>query len=110
MLKTLEEIKDFILTTLDDKKASDIKLLDLEGKTPIARYMIFASGRSQRNISAIAEFIALELKNKSTLPRISIEGLNGSDWVLLDTGDIIVHLFIPEARDTYRLENYWGKT
>ena len=108
MLNSTEELKSFILQQLEDKKAENITVIDLESKTPIAKYMIFATGRSTKNISAIAEHISTEIKRNSTIST-AIEGLGNSAWVVLDTGSIIIHLFHPEARDHYRLEEMWNK-
>jgi ribosome-associated protein len=108
MITTSEELKDCILKALDDKKAENINVMSLENKTSLAQYMIFATGRSTKNISAIADYIADEIKHNSNIKTV-IEGLGGSEWVLLDAGDIIVHLFNGEAREHYRLEELWGK-
>jgi len=108
MITTSEELKDFILKALDDKKAENITLMNLESRTSLAKYMIFATGRSTKNISAIADYIADEIKHHSKVKTV-IEGLGGSEWVLLDAGDIILHLFNGEARERYRLEELWGK-
>lgn len=102
-----EEIKDFILKLLEEKKAENIITLPIKSEVSIADYMIFASGRSVKNISSIAEYIALELKH--TLKwNASVEGLKGSDWILLDAGDVIVHLFHPEAREKFKIEELWN--
>lgn len=103
-----EELKDFILKCLEEKNAENISCIKIENKTPIAEYMIFASGRSVKNIQAIAEFTAIELK-KELKWKADVEGLKGSDWVLLDAGDIIVHLFHPETRERLKLEELWNK-
>lgn len=101
-----EEIKDFILKLLEEKNAENIITLPINSEVSIADYMIFASGRSVKNISAIAEHIALELKH--TLKwNAGVEGLKGSDWILLDAGDVIVHLFHPEAREKFKIEELW---
>ena len=70
--------------------------------------MIFASGRSTKNVGAIAEYVSLEVKHHTDL-KVNIEGLNKSEWVLLDTGDIIVHIFYPETRAHFKLEEMWNK-
>ncbi len=100
------EIKDFIIKNLEAKKAEDISCIDLQGKVPLADHMIFASGRSSKNIKAIAEFVALELKH--TLKwNAYVEGMQGSDWIVLDAGSVVVHLFHPEARENFKLEELW---
>jgi ribosome-associated protein len=105
---TKEQLKDFILKCLEDKNAADVSCIKLENETPLAEYMIFASGRSVKNIKAIAEYAAMELKNELKW-QASVEGLKGSDWILLDAGEVIVHLFHPEAREHYKLEELWDK-
>jgi ribosome-associated protein len=103
-----ENIKDFILKCLEEKKAENVSCISLKGAVPIADYMIFASGRSIKNIRAIAEYTAFELKHELKW-NASIEGLTGSDWILLDAGDVIVHLFHPEAREKFKVEELWEK-
>lgn len=94
-------------TSLDDDKAQDIVVIRLSGKSEIADFMVIASGTSQRQIGAMAEHIQDKLK-VSGLGGVSVEGASGCDWVLVDGGDIIVHLFRPEVRDFYGLEKMWG--
>ncbi len=94
-------------TVLDDAKAEDIISLDLAGKTSLADAMIIASGRSDRHVGAIADRVAFALKERG-LPSPRIEGTPVCDWVLIDAGDIIVHLFRPEVRGFYNLEKLWG--
>lgn len=106
MTENIAQLKDFIIHCLEEKKAENVIAIDLGEKAQLAKYMIFASGRSTKNISAIAEFIADELKHKANR-KSSIEGLGKSEWVLLDIGDIIVHIFHPEARAQFKLEEKW---
>ncbi len=101
-------LKDFILNCLDEKKAENINCMKLEGEVPLADYIIFASGRSTKNIQAIGEYIALQLKHELKC-NASIEGLKGSDWILVDAGDVIVHLFHPETRENLKLEELFSK-
>jgi ribosome-associated protein len=105
---TKEELRDFILKRLEEKKAENISCIKIENETPIAEYMIFASGRSVKNIKSIAEFAAQELKNELNW-NASVEGIKGSDWILMDAGEVIVHLFHPEAREHLKLEELWSK-
>ena len=96
-----------VLESLDDDQAQDVVNIPLEGKSSIADYMIVASGRSTRQVAAIATKLAERLKNGGFgAPRI--EGLPAADWVLIDAGDVIVHLFRPEVRSFYNLERMWG--
>ncbi|MFD0858840.1 ribosome silencing factor [Roseovarius aquimarinus] len=97
---------DLILASLDADKAEDIVEVDLRGKSSIGDYMVICSGRSSRQVSAIAEKLVDKLKHD--LNRASrIEGRETGDWVLIDTGDVIVHVFRPEVRDFYQLEKMW---
>ncbi len=92
---------------LEDAKAEDIISIDIKGKSPMGDYMIIASGRSQRHVGAIADQLVKNLKSKR-LGRARVEGLPHCDWVLIDTGDIIVHVFRPEVREFYNLEKIWS--
>jgi ribosome-associated protein len=92
---------------IDDAKAEDIVTLDLAGKTSLADAMIVASGRSDRHVGAIAERVASSLREMGQPPP-RMEGMTACDWVLIDTGDLIIHLFRPEVRGFYNLEKLWG--
>jgi ribosome-associated protein len=100
-------LKDFIEQFLDSKKAQEIVSIDLEGKSNIADYLVIASGTSQRQVGALAELLREELK-KQGIKNIHIEGLPQCDWVLVDAGDVIVHIFKPEIRLHYNLEKLWS--
>jgi ribosome-associated protein len=106
MLNSSEELKDFIVEALEEKKAENIVVIDIENKTSFTKYMIFATGRSTKNISAIADYISLELKHLCSL-KTTVEGSGTSEWVLLDAGDIVLHLFQAEARERYKVEELW---
>lgn len=96
-----------ILTSLDDSKAEDIVSIDLHGKTSLADTMIIATGRSNIHVGAIADRVIKAFKQSSaTAPRV--EGVQNCDWVLVDAGDVIVHIFRPEVRQFYNLEKMWG--
>jgi len=102
-----DEALKAILTTLEDSKAEDIVSIDIAGKSALADYMVVATGRSQRHVSAIAEHIDRDLTEAGG--RIArIEGVPHCDWVLLDAGDVIVHIFRPEVRAFYNLEKMWA--
>lgn len=95
-----------ILKSLDDDKAEDIVQIDLRGKTEIGDYMVICSGRSTRQVSAISEKLAQMVKDDfGRTPKV--EGKDIGDWVLIDTGDVIVHVFRPEVREFYQLEKMW---
>jgi nicotinate-nucleotide adenylyltransferase len=99
------DILDLVLQTLEDGKAEEIVTIDLAGKTTIADHMVIASGRSMRQVLALTEHLDDVLSRRT---RISIEGKKQGDWVLIDAGDVIVHLFRPEIRSYYNLEKMWG--
>ena len=100
------DLLDLVLQTLKDGKAEDIVTIDLAGKTTIADQMVIASGRSTRQVLALTEHLEEVLSRRI---RISIEGKTQGDWVLIDAGDVIVHLFRPEIRTYYNLEKMWGE-
>ena len=100
-------VEDLILARLDDDKAQDVVFIDLKGKSPIADGLIVASGRSQRHVSAMADHLLRALK-EAGYGKCRIEGMPSADWVLIDTGDVIVHLFRPEVRTFYNIEKIWS--
>jgi ribosome-associated protein len=96
-----------VLARLDDMKAEDIVTIDLTAKSSIADAMVVASGRSQRHVGAVADHVIKDLE-EAGLPGIKVEGMRQSDWVLIDAGDVIVHVFRPEVRAFYNLEKMWA--
>jgi ribosome-associated protein len=100
-------IVDLVMATLEDDKAEDAVVIDLEGKTTIADAMIIASGRSARQVGAMADHLLEKLKAAEVRP-LEMEGRTHGDWVLIDAGDVVVHLFRPEVREFYGLEKMWG--
>ncbi|ACT57864.1 ribosome silencing factor [Hirschia baltica] len=100
-------IPQMILDRLDDDKAENIVEIDLMGKSSIADTMIIASGRSTRHVGALADHLTRAFK-EADVHGVRVEGLQNCDWVLLDAGDTIVHLFRPEVREFYNLERIWG--
>jgi len=101
------ELHDLVLTQLEDDQAQEIVSIPLEGKSSVADYMVIASGRSTRQVAAIAQKLAEKVKHNGYGPA-RIEGLPAADWVLVDAGDVIVHLFRPEVRSFYNLERMWS--
>ena len=99
-------LKD-IVHWLDEAKAEEVVTIDLAGKSSIGDFMVVATGRSDRHVGAIAEQIGRKLKEQG-LGRIRVEGMEACDWVLIDTGDIIVHVFRDEVREFYNLEKMWS--
>lgn len=93
--------------SLDDDKAENVVAIDLSGKSSIADYMVIASGRSARQLGAMAEHLQVKLK-ASGITRVGVEGAGHGDWVLIDGGDIVIHLFRPDVRGLYNLEKMWG--
>jgi ribosome-associated protein len=102
-----ERLLKVVLETLDAQKAEDVVAIDLKGKTSIGDHMVIASGRSQRHVGAVADHLIKTLKDEG-YGRARVEGLPQGDWVLIDAGDVIVHLFRPEVRDFYNLEKMWS--
>jgi ribosome-associated protein len=96
-----------VLATLEDAKAEEIVSIDLAGKSSIADTMVIASGRSQRHVGAIADQLQKKLKDAG-FARVRVEGVPACDWVLIDAGDVIVHVFRPEVRAFYNLEKMWS--
>ncbi|MEC9183305.1 MAG: ribosome silencing factor [Pseudomonadota bacterium] len=107
-LPSPQQLLELIEQSLDDDKAIDIVSIDLTGKSSIADAMVVASGASVRQVGAMADHLREKLK-AAGIKGISIEGLENCDWVLIDSGDVIVHLFRPEVRDFYNLEKLWSK-
>ncbi|MBI3701583.1 MAG: ribosome silencing factor [Afipia sp.] len=97
---------NLILSRLDDMKAEETVTIDLRGKSSISDYMIVTSGRANRHVGAIAENVAKGLKENG-IAAPHVEGLPNCDWVLIDSGDVIVHVFRPEVREFYNLEKMW---
>lgn len=95
-----------VLDSLEDSKAENVVPIDIQRKSSIADYMVVASGRSNRHVSAVADHLIKALK-ESGLGTARVEGLASADWVLIDAGDVIVHVFRPEVREFYNIEKMW---
>ncbi|CAA9424780.1 MAG: Ribosomal silencing factor RsfA [uncultured Rubellimicrobium sp.] len=104
-----EDLLHVIMASLEDDKAEDIVTIDLRGRSEMGDFMVIASGRSTRQVAAIAEKLADRLKQEHGVLS-KMEGRETADWVLIDTGDVIVHVFRPEVRDFYQLEKMWLPT
>ncbi|MGC9370666.1 MAG: ribosome silencing factor [Paracoccaceae bacterium] len=103
---TSEALLERILSSLTEDKAEDIVTIDLHGKSTMADYMVVCSGRSSRQVASISDKLTERLKHE--FGRVSkVEGKDQGDWVLIDTGDVIVHVFRPEVREFYQLEKMW---
>ena len=96
-----------VLEQLDDDQAQEVVTIDLEGKSSIADHMVIASGRSTRQVAAMAQKLAEKVKQEGFGP-VKLEGLPAADWVLIDAGDVVVHIFRPEGRSFYNLERMWA--
>jgi len=97
---------NMILSRLDDMKAEETVTIDLRGKSAYSDYMIITSGRANRHVGAIAENVTKALK-ETGIKNLHVEGMPNCDWVLIDSGDVIVHVFRPEVREFYNLERLW---
>ena len=102
-----EKMRDAALKVLDERQGKDILTVDLRGKSALADYIIIASGGSSRQLAAIADYMR-EAFAKLGSKKFHVEGLPQGDWVLIDAGDVLIHLFRPEVRHYYQIENIWG--
>ena len=101
------DLHALVLRQLDDDQAQDVVSIPLEGKSSIADHMVIASGRSTRQVASMAQKLAEKVKQEGFGP-VRVEGLPAADWVLIDAGDVVVHLFRPEVRSFYNLERMWS--
>ena len=104
-----ENFLELVKKTLDENKAEDVVIINLAGKTDIADFMLIASGSSRRHVGSMADHIQRKLKTNG-LKDIKVEGLDYCDWVLIDAGSIIIHLFRPDVRVFYNLEKMWERS
>ena len=103
----VEELRDLVVTALDDMKAQDITVLDVRGKTGITDFFVIASGTSDRHVKSIAESVAFKAKQAGEIP-LGIEGLTEGEWALVDLNGVVVHVMHPRVRDFYQLEKLWS--
>lgn len=102
----IEELKSLAVNAVEDLKAFDVNLIDVQGRSSISDVLLFASGRSDRQVKSIANNVIAEAK-KAGLQILGVEGLNTGEWVLVDLGDIVVHIMLPQVRDYYGIERIW---
>ncbi|OOZ40897.1 ribosome silencing factor [Solemya pervernicosa gill symbiont] len=102
-----EELKSLAVEALEDLKGIEIEVLDVRGKTSIADFMVVATGTSSRHVKSLADNVALKAK-QGGVPPLGVEGEQGSDWVLIDLVDVLVHVMLREARDFYNIEKLWS--
>jgi ribosome-associated protein len=102
----LDELKALAINAVEDVKAFDINLVNVKGRSSVSDVLLFASGRSDRQVKSIANNVVAEAK-KAGGPPIGVEGLNSGDWVLVDLGDLVVHVMLPQVREYYGIERMW---
>ena len=102
-----DELLALVTNVLDERKAENITTIDVIGKTSFTDYMVVATGTSDRHIKALCNYVAVELKEKGITPQ-GIEGAQGSEWVLMDLGDVILHVMTAQTREFYQLEKLWS--
>ncbi len=103
----VDELLALITNELDERKAENITTIDVIGKTSFTDYMVIATGTSDRHIKALCNYVSVALKEKGMVPR-GIEGAQGSEWVLMDLGDVILHVMTAQTREFYQLEKLWS--
>ncbi|GAB6067921.1 ribosome silencing factor [Methylothermus subterraneus] len=101
-----QQLLQWVLDALEDLKAKEVSVLDVRGKTSITDYMVVASGTSERHVRALADKVVEKLAEHKFKP-LGVEGEHSRDWVLVDAGDVIVHVMLPETRSFYQLEKLW---
>tara|TARA_B110001450_G_C17220984_1_gene319436 strand:+ start:190 stop:534 length:345 start_codon:yes stop_codon:yes gene_type:complete len=104
----MKTLKNSIINILEDNKGEDIALIDVKGKSSVTDLMFIVSGRSTRHVKSIADNLITKLKKNKMKP-IGVEGYSSSEWILLDYGDLLVHVMHPETREFYSLEKLWDE-
>lgn len=101
-----EQLKDLVINALEDVKAQDLSVIDVRERTSVTDFMVLASGTSNRHLKSMANSVVVDAKEQGI--RVDhIEGAGGSDWILVDLGDVVVHVMMPAAREFYDLERFW---
>lgn len=103
-----EQLKELVNRALEELKAKDIVNLDVRELTDVTDFMVIATGTSNRHVKSLADNVSVEAK-KQQMPPLSMEGENGAEWMLVDFGDVIVHIMLPDTRDFYDLEHLWSQ-
>jgi len=106
MSMELEALQALVIEAIEDLKAFDIKVINVQGKSSFSDLLVFACGRSDRQVKSIANNVIVECK-KAGNPPLGVEGMQTGDWVLVDLGDIVVHIMLPQVRDFYNIERIW---
>lgn len=103
----LDDLKAMVIDALEDMKGMDIQVVDVRGKSNVTDVMVFASGNSTRQVVSLATHVAERAKQEGLQP-LGVEGADQGDWVLVDLGDVVVHVMRPEVRDFYQIEKLWS--
>ncbi|MGO1749183.1 MAG: ribosome silencing factor [Marinobacter sp.] len=101
-----EQLKNLIVNALEDVKAQDVSVVDVRDRTSVTDFMVLASGTSNRHVKSLADSVVVDAKEQGARVN-SVEGGGGSDWILVDLGDVIVHVMLPATREFYDLERFW---
>ena len=104
----LEHLKELVIDALEDRKGVEIEVLDVRGKSSVTDIMVIAAGTSDRQLKALADSVVIKAKERGMQP-LGVEGEPGSGWILVDLGDVVVHIMLPRVRDFYNLEKLWGE-
>ena len=107
MSEAVEKVKDLVVSALEDMKAVDLTVIDVQGKSSLTDYMVIVSGTSSRHVKAMANNVVIEAK-KAGIPPMGVEGEQQGEWVLVDMGDVVAHIMMPETRAFYQLEKFWS--
>jgi len=102
----VEQVKNLVVEQLEDLKAKEISVLDVKGLSSVTDYMVVASGTSNRHVKSVAHNLVSEMKDQGVMP-LGVEGDDVSEWVLVDLGDVVVHIMLAQTRDFYQLEKLW---